>query len=92
MVNCRSDVTRTNETSAVWTTDAQEVNGLAFDWMHNNLYWADSSRNVIAVLSLSNTGGKWHRTLIEENLDRPKAVALDPRDDNRLVLVREFSR
>jgi hypothetical protein len=65
-------------TATIWAGTEMGVSGLAFDWIHNNLYWTDNSKNVIEVLSLSDTGAKWHKTLIQD-LDHPKAIAVDPR-------------
>lgn len=49
------------------------VDGLAIDVIGQTLYWTDSSRNHIEVLSLT----KHIRTvLVWENLDSPRAIAL----------------
>lgn len=51
--------------------------GLAFDWIHKNLYWTDTGLNTIQVISTSSL----HRTtLINTNLDEPRALVLDPRE------------
>lgn len=51
--------------------------GLAFDWVHKNLYWSDTGRNTIEVINVKNG----QRTvLFNTNLDEPRALVLDPRD------------
>jgi len=62
----------------------QTPDGLAFDWIHGNLYWTDTGKDCIEVVSLQNTA--WRRVLISENLDEPRAIVVDPRDDHRSVL------
>jgi len=74
----RSNNTVNNTMMTLWESDLFDVNGIAFDWIHRNLYWTDSSKNSIQVLSLSSSGAQ-HRTLIQSNLDRPRAIVVDPR-------------
>ena len=51
--------------------------GLAVDWIGENLYWIESSLDQIEVSKLN---GSFRRTLIAGNMESPRAVALDPRD------------
>ena len=62
--------------------------GLAFDWVHKNLYWTDTGRNTIEVISTAES----HRaTLINTQLDEPRALVLDPRDHHGYVQPLEMA-
>jgi len=63
----------------------QTPDGLAYDWIHDNLYWTDTGKNCIEVLSLRNTVGR--KVLITENLDEPRAIVVDPRNNHKLVFA-----
>ena len=68
------------------TSTADDVHSLAFDWVHRNLYWTDSSTNTIEVMtSSSDPGRRWRRTLIS-GLDRPRGVVVDPRENYRYAI------
>ena len=49
--------------------------GVAVDWVARNLYWTDAGTDRIEVSRLN---GSSRKVLINENLDEPRAVALDP--------------
>ncbi|CAH2097282.1 unnamed protein product [Euphydryas editha] len=49
--------------------------GLAVDWVAENLYWVESSLHQIEVARLD---GKYRRTLIAGDMDSPRAIAVDP--------------
>ena len=50
--------------------------GLAVDWMGQNLYWVESNLDQIEVARLN---GSFRHTLIAGDLESPRAIALDPR-------------
>ena len=57
---------------------ASQINspdGIAVDWVARNLYWTDTGTDRIEVSRLNGTARK---VLIRENLDEPRAIALDP--------------
>ena len=53
-----------------------EVDGLAVDWVARNLYWTDGKLKTISVATLD---GKHRRTLIKEDLGRPRAIVVHPK-------------
>ena len=55
---------------------APTCEGLAVDWVGNNLYWTDNAFNCIFIASLSNLS--LVRKAICDNLTHPKSIALDP--------------
>jgi len=66
--------------------DLSTPDGLAYDWIHRNLYWTDTGNNRIDVLAVPGRDGigrLMRRTLINTNLDEPRAIVVDPRDTQR---------
>lgn len=49
--------------------------GLACDWLGRKLYWTDSETNRIEVAELD---GSLRKVLFWQELDQPRAIALDP--------------
>jgi len=49
--------------------------GLACDWVGRKLYWADSETDRIEVAQLD---GTMRRVLYWQDIDQPRAIALDP--------------
>jgi low density lipoprotein receptor-related protein 5/6 len=49
--------------------------GIAVDWIGRNLYWSDTGTDRIEVSRLNGTS---RRVLVSENLDKPRAIAVDP--------------
>ena len=52
------------------------MEGLALDWLGDNIYWVDASAKKIEV---SRTDGRFRKSLITLNLDRPRAIVLNPK-------------
>lgn len=49
--------------------------GLAVDWLFKHIYWTDTGLDTISVATYD---GKMRKTLINTNLDDPRAISLDP--------------
>ncbi|XP_059478315.1 low-density lipoprotein receptor-like isoform X3 [Neocloeon triangulifer] len=49
--------------------------GLAVDWIYNHIYWTDTGKNTI---ELANFDGSMRKTLIKDDLEEPRAIALNP--------------
>jgi len=81
---------------ALVTADVLQAEGLAYDWVHRNLYWTDAGAGRIEVLSLRNLASShesalhemfFRRTLISTGLDQPRAIVLDPRPKHRYTMA-----
>jgi len=81
----RKNLSADDGTSTMLSVGTGLISGLAFDWIHNNLYWTDSTNDRIEVLGIAadGSGRHWKHTLIATGLDEPHAVAVDPRDRRR---------
>ena len=56
------------------------VEGLAVDWIGENLYWIVSDWDQIEVCDLgSGGGGADRRTVVSGGMESPRSLALDPR-------------
>ncbi len=51
--------------------------GIAVDWMGENLYWVDSSLDQIEVAKLD---GSMRATVVAGKMQNLRALALDPRE------------
>ncbi|KAL3891051.1 hypothetical protein ACJMK2_003314 [Sinanodonta woodiana] len=73
-----------NSTENLWTVLSKGISSglvsLAVDWVSHNIYWTDPTFKWIVVQSLSSSDTSMFRVLIQENLYRPEALALDPTD------------
>lgn len=56
-------------------TGVDHPDGIAVDWIARNLYWTDTGTDRIEVARLNGTS---RRVLISDDLDEPRAIALDP--------------
>lgn len=59
----------------VLASQNEGVEGLALDWITNNLYYIDSRKGTLNVISVSNI--TYRRTLLS-NLKRPRAIVVHP--------------
>ena len=53
----------------------QNPDGLAVDWIGRNLYWCDKGTDTIEV---SNLDGQFRKVLINNGLQEPRAIIVDP--------------
>ena len=59
----------------VLASQNEGVEGLALDWVSGNLYYIDSRKGTLNVISTTNTT---HRRTLLKNLKRPRAIVLHP--------------
>ena len=74
--------------SDVWlvvSTNLTTPDGLAVDWLADNLYWTDAGRNVLEVSRLD---GSCRKIVVSRGLDEPRAVAVFPQRGYRIPLIR----
>ena len=57
------------------SSEVKHPDGVAVDWVGRNLYWTDTGTDRIEVSRLD---GMSRKVLISENLDEPRAIALNP--------------
>lgn len=76
-LTCYYDLlTALSNIEVVVQTGLATAEGLAVDWIGENLYWVESNLDQIEVARLN---GSYRRTLIAGDMESPRAIALDPR-------------
>ncbi|XP_017079693.2 low-density lipoprotein receptor isoform X3 [Drosophila eugracilis] len=66
-----------NERTVVLTKSSVTSDGLAVDWIYNHVYYTDT---VKCTIELTNFEGSMGKVLVEDSLDIPRSIALDPID------------
>ncbi|GLH14008.1 Putative vitellogenin receptor [Gryllus bimaculatus] len=70
------DMHNLSHTEVIVSSNLTTPDGLAVDWIADNIYWTDAGRKVLEVARLDGTSRK---TVIWEGLDEPRALAIFPR-------------
>ncbi|EDV94926.1 GH23433 [Drosophila grimshawi] len=64
-----------NEKTVVLKQSSVTSDGLAVDWIYNHVYYTDTHK---CTIELTNFDGNMGKVLIEDSLDIPRSIALDP--------------
>ncbi|XP_069122406.1 very low-density lipoprotein receptor-like [Argopecten irradians] len=51
---------------------------IAYDWLGRNIYWTDGFFNWIAVQPVNTNDTSIYRVLIQNNMEKPRAISVDP--------------
>ena len=68
----------TTETETIYSGTSSMAEGLAVDWMSNNVYWADSLYNWIVVAPLNSQDESVHKVVVRTGLLNPHSIAVHP--------------
>lgn len=71
----RAPIDEGNERTVVIDDGLTTSDGLAVDWIYSHIYWTDSKKNTI---ELANFEGNMRKTLIQDHIQEPRAIALNP--------------
>ena len=67
----------TTETVQVFTGTSSMAEGLAVDWISNNIYWTDSLYNWI-IMSPRDSEEQVFKTIVRSGLSNPHSIAVYP--------------
>lgn len=60
-------------------SNMKSVEGLALDWISNNLYFSDRERSVVEMLKVDSMVGQLRRTVLNSTfIDKPRGIAVHP--------------
>ena len=64
------------------STGLERPEGLACDWINDNIYWTDSYTKRIEVVSISTN---YRNVIISEDIDMPRSIAVAPNEGKMLI-------
>ncbi|XP_017101897.2 very low-density lipoprotein receptor isoform X3 [Drosophila bipectinata] len=73
----KSPIDEGNEKTVVLKRSSVTSDGLAVDWIYNHVYYTDTHK---CAIELTNFEGSMGKVLIEDAVDIPRSIALDPID------------
>lgn len=75
--NFRAPIDEGNDRTVVIKHGLTTADGLAVDWIYNHIYWTDTGKNTIELASYE---GNMRKVLIKDDLEEPRAIAVNPLD------------
>ncbi|KAK9731245.1 Low-density lipoprotein receptor domain class A [Popillia japonica] len=72
----RMPMNNLTDTKVIVNENITAPNGLAIDWIAENMYWTDTQLSVVEVAKLDGTSRK---VLVRDNLNEPRSVAVFPK-------------
>ena len=70
----RSSTVNGTDLNSNFASELKSPEGIAIDWSSRNLYYVDSLKDEIGVVSLD---GKYQKALIKEGLSNPRGLEID---------------
>jgi hypothetical protein len=77
LLSIRAPIDEGTEQIVVLQDKTVTSDGLAVDWIYNHIYFTDTKRYTIEIMNFDGNMGK---VLIKDNLEIPRAIALNPVD------------
>ncbi|XP_014091454.2 low-density lipoprotein receptor-related protein 4 [Bactrocera oleae] len=72
----RIDLTNLSDSKTIVNKELLTPNGIAIDWIADNLYWSDTDRKIIEVARLD---GSCRKELVSDDLGDPRSLIVHPR-------------
>lgn len=69
------DMHNLSDTKTIVSINLTTPDGLAVDWIADNIYWTDAGRKVLEVARLD---GSSRKIVVQDGLDEPRALAMFP--------------
>ena len=51
---------------------------IAFDWVTENIYWAEISPSGVGSIKVAKNDGRYMKSIVDTGLERPTSVVVDP--------------
>lgn len=74
-IQITGDAKRVEDVIAVGLTAPE---GIAVDWVARKLYWTENIEEGKSRIEVANLDGSYRKVLIQTELDKPRAIAVDP--------------
>jgi len=65
------------------------MNGLAVDWITQNVYWTDARYNIIGVVPMAIDSRMW-KMIVDTDLTSPQDVVVDPKRQSVYISISAY--